>query len=332
MKIIKRLLYFMYYLKKLDVALFKKFVVHTKKTYNIGRLNQYFLVFYNALKYNISILEFYQFGFANKTAEEKKKWMGTGSMYELQKKDNPIEKRTILDDKRLFYQHYKEFFVHNVYKLEDFENDKTRIQKVLLENEKIVFKESDGKCGAGVLVKETKDFSNENMIKFMKNNHYDMVETFINQHSDIQSLSPSAVNTVRIFTRINSNGAYNVLGCRMRISVNSTVDNLAAGNLAAPIGLKTGKIAGPAVYSDITKPAETVHPITGKTIVGFQVPYWDEILEMVKKAHLSHPQNRSIGWDVVVTENGPGLIEGNHDWCKLVWQLPVNQGLKHLIN
>jgi hypothetical protein len=33
----------------------------------------------------------------------------------------------------------------------------------------------------------------------------------------------------------------------------------------------------------------------------------------------------------VVTEQGPGLIEGNHDWCKLVWQLPVNKGLKPIL-
>ena len=49
---------------------------------------------------------------------------------------------------------------------------------------------------------------------------------------------------------------------------------------------------------------------------------------MVREASLLHPENRSIGWDVVITEEGPGLIEGNHDWCKLVWQLPVNRGLK----
>jgi hypothetical protein len=29
-----------------------------------------------------------------------------------------------------------------------------------------------------------------------------------------------------------------------------------------------------------------------------------------------------------MTENGPDLIEGNHDWCKLLWQLPVNRGMK----
>ena len=40
---------------------------------------------------------------------------------------------------------------------------------------------------------------------------------------------------------------------------------------------------------------------------------------------------RSIGWDIVITENGPGFIEGNHDWCKLLWQLPVNTGMKSVL-
>jgi hypothetical protein len=31
----------------------------------------------------------------------------------------------------------------------------------------------------------------------------------------------------------------------------------------------------------------------------------EEIVEMVHEAALLHPQNRSIGWDIVVTEKGP---------------------------
>ena len=30
---------------------------------------------------------------------------------------------------------------------------------------------------------------------------------------------------------------------------------------------------------------------------------------MVKEAHLTHPQNRSIGWDIVVTKDGPDLLK-----------------------
>ncbi|HET6556569.1 MAG TPA: sugar-transfer associated ATP-grasp domain-containing protein, partial [Prolixibacteraceae bacterium] len=85
------------------------------------------------------------------------------------------------------------------------------------------------------------------------------------------------------------------------------------------------------IYSDITKPDETIHPITKQQIIGFHVPFWNETLQMIKKAALLHPENKSIGWDIAITANGPELIEGNHNWCKLLWQLPVKEGLKPMI-
>jgi hypothetical protein len=165
----------------------------------------------------------------------------------------------------------------------------------------------------------------------MKTEGYDLVEEYIIQHPDFMKLSPTAVNTVRIFTQLDVNDNIEILGCRLRISVNSSVDNMAAGNIAALIDEHTGTITGPAVYSDITKPDEKVHPITQADIVGFQIPFWTETINLVKSAAILHPQNRSIGWDIAMTENGPDLIEGNHDWCKLLWQLPVKKGLKPLL-
>lgn len=165
----------------------------------------------------------------------------------------------------------------------------------------------------------------------MIKNNYGLVEEFIQQHPDLNRLSPSAVNTVRIFTQLNGFGGVDILGCRLRISVNSPVDNMAAGNLAAPVDENTGRLSGPGVYSDITKPEQDYHPVTQVKITGFQIPFWKETLEMVKKAAQLHPQNRSIGWDTVITKEGPGLIEANHDWCKLLWQLPVKTGLKSIL-
>ncbi|MDZ7634143.1 MAG: sugar-transfer associated ATP-grasp domain-containing protein [Bacteroidales bacterium] len=130
---------------------------------------------------------------------------------------------------------------------------------------------------------------------------------------------------------MNSQGEVVILGSRLRISVNSSVDNMAAGNIAAPIDDETGTIYGPAVYGDITRPDEVVHPVTGISIIGFQIPYWKETIELVKRAATMHTQNRSIGWDIAMTDEGPDLIEGNHDWCKLVWQLPVKKGLKPVL-
>ena len=58
------------------------------------------------------------------------------------------------------------------------------------------------------------------------------------------------------------------------------------------------------------------------------MPFWKDRIALVTQAPKLHPQNGSFGWDIVMTEKGPGLIEGNDDWCKLLWQLPVKEGLK----
>jgi hypothetical protein len=327
---IQRILYLGYYLKKLDREKFTLFINFAVRL--TGKSKTYLVIkaVLSVFKYNISLLEYFQFGFFEKSHEEKFKWAGTGYMYEYQKVMNPLSKRIILDDKREFYKHYKEFFVHHVFSLQELIENDANIDDLYKSN-KLVFKVSDGKCGVSVKIVNTPEIAKSNIISFMKNNGYDMVETFINQHDELNRLSPSAVNTVRIFTQLNDNNEVEILGCRQRISIDCPVDNMAAGNIAAPINESTGIIDGPGVYSDITKKPEYFHPITGVEIVGFQVPFWKVCLQLAKDAALKHPQNRSIGWDIVVTANGPGLIEGNHDWCKLVWQLPVNEGLKSLL-
>lgn len=327
---LKRILYFVYYLKQLDSKKLKLFQQYVKSQTGRSKLMQWCDVFINSIKYNISILEYYQFRFWEKNPAEKKKWAGTGYMYEFQKLMNPIQARDILDDKRLFFKNYHKFFAHKVYTTHELMDNQELVHE-LYQSQKLVFKYADGKCGLGVEIIEAHKIPKDGIINFMKDGGYDLVETFVVQHHDLNRLSPSAVNTVRIFTQLNKENEVELLGCRQRISINSMVDNMAAGNIAAPINEDSGIIEGPGVYSDITKTPETIHPITGVSIVGFQVPFWKECVELAKNAALEHPQNRSIGWDIVVTENGPGLIEGNHDWCKLVWQLPVNQGLKHLL-
>lgn len=330
---IKRVIYLGYYLKQLDKEKFSKFLNHSVKLTGRSKASHVYDALVSVFRYNISLLEYFQFRFFELGKEERISWAGTGYMFEYQLRMNPKSERHILDDKRLFYKNYSEFFVHKVADLGMLKNNQ-EIAQELLDNPsgKIVLKVSDGKCGKGVLIRKSADFTPDTLIQFMEKEGYELAEEFLIQHLDLQKLSPSAVNTVRIFTQLNSKNEVEILGSRLRISINSPVDNMAAGNMAAPIDERTGIVTGSGVYSDITKNDEAVHPITGVKIEGFQVLFWEETLEMVKRAALKHPQNRSIGWDVVITDRGPGLIEGNHDWCKLLWQLPVKKGLKPLLD
>ena len=329
---IKKILYLGYYIKQMDWKKFSLFLDYTAQKTKKNKISILIDVLACVFIYNISILEYFQFRFFEKDKEARSQWAGTGYMYEYQLIMNPKEARLILDDKTLFYKEYHAYFVHTVADIADLKKNKTIVEKLLnTKSGKLVFKVADGKCGIAVEIKKASEFNETSLISFMENNKFDLVEEFIIQHPSLNALSPTAVNTVRIFTQLNRNNAVEILGCRLRISVNSTVDNMAAGNLAAPIDEQTGIIHSPAVYSDITKPEESKHPITRIPIVGFEIPFWKETIAMVKEAALLHPQNRSIGWDIVITESGPGFIEGNHDWCKLLWQLPVKKGLKSVL-
>ena len=329
-KLIKRTIYIIYYIKQLDRKKFSQFLSYTVSETGRSKFSILLDVVRSVYAYNISLLEYFQFRFYNKDKEERRKWAGTGYMYEYQLVMNPKNKRSILDDKRLFNQMYKDFIKHKTASIQELKKDAALIDEILQNpSGKIVLKVHDGKCGKQVLVKDTQDLMAADLIDFMEVKGYDLVEEFIKQHPAIQQMSPSAVNTVRIFTQLTPENNVDILACRLRISINLPVDNMAAGNIAAPIDTESGVISGPGVYGDIDKANEEFHPVTGVKIPGFQVPFWKETIDFVTAASKLHPQNRSIGWDVAMTPGGPDLIEGNHDWCKLVYQLPVNSGLKH---
>ena len=328
----RRLMYFAYYLRRLDRVRLAHFMDLLRAHKGWSRPAQWLRIIRDSLRYNISILEYYQFRFFDLSPAEKAKWAGTGTMYEFQRRANPPEKREILEDKCRFHDAYGQFFRHAVYTLKELKAQPDLAGHVLNAHARLVFKPAKGNCGVGIAFVDAASLTADDLVSFMARNGYDLVEEAIQQHPNLMALSPTGVNTVRIFTALDAEGRCHILGCRLRISVNSEVDNMAAGNLAAPIDEATGCVTGPGVYSDITRAPEAKHPVTGTPIDGFQIPFWGETLELVRAASLLHRQNRSIGWDIVITPDGPGLIEGNHDWCKLVWQLPVGRGLKPMLD
>jgi len=330
---LRRILYLGYYLKKLDAEQFWRFFSYVKKQKNVSSFSLMVDIIVSSLKYNISLLEYFQFCFYKLSDEERKQYAGTGCMYEYQLVMNPKSSRCVLEDKIEFHKRFGQFVKHLAVDRKSLRRDET-LRALLLSNPsgKVVLKNSRGQCGWQVRILDAAFFQDHDIVSFMENNGFDLAEEFINQHPDLMKLSPSGVNTIRIITQLNADNEVELLGARLRISENCPVDNMASGNFAAPIDIDTGTVNGPGVYSDITKEDVDIHPVTGVPVVGFRIPLWPEIIAMAKKAALIEPANRSVGWDIAVTEKGPELIEGNHDWCKLVWQLPVKQGLKAILD
>jgi len=325
---LSRFLYLFYYLRKLDRDRLKLFLAYASEACGKSKISILSDSICSVLIYNISILDYFYFRFFQLDKDQRRQWAGTGFLYEYQLKMNPKDSRDLLEDKNKFLRHFSSFIDRKYGDIARLSSDSVLL-KALLANDsgKLVLKNSHGQVGAEVEVVSCEQFSPEDLLQYMRKHSYNLAEEYVIQHPSIMELSASGLNTVRIFTQLHMNEVV-YLGARFRISVNSPVDNMGAGNLAASVNIETGEVNGPGVYSDITKTDENIHPVSGKSIYGFKIPHWKALLEMAKQAALHSPENRSVGWDIAVIKDGPELIEGNHNWCKLLWQLPVKEGMK----
>lgn len=283
------------------------------------------------LKHNASPLDYFSFRFYDLPRDEWNNFPCTGFMYEYQLKMNPKNQRNVLHDKIKFLTLFDAFSGRKWATLNRLKSDKEFAVEFLKKaGKKMVLKNSTGGAGTQVEVIETPSDIPESVIKIMEAGNFDLAEHYVVQHDALMKLSPSALNTIRVVTQYLK-GEVIILLAFLRISVNSRVDNLSLGhygiNFGAAIDLETGVICRPGIYLDITKSDVYYHPVTKIPIIGFKIPYWEECKDIVVKAAKLTPGNRSIGWDVAVTNEGAVLIEGNHNW-NLLSMSPGQKGYK----
>jgi len=330
--ILKQILYLGHWIIKLDKTTFKSFLTYAQEKSGRTKTGLLLDILYSVIIYKISILEYFQFNFFSANKEERKTYVGTPCLEEYLLKMDPKSERYRLDNKLKLLETYAPFIKRRYATLADLHANNDNVAKILNNKSgKIVLKWIFGECGMRIEIIPVRGLDAQAIIKRLAETGNDFIEECVVQHSDLMKLSPSGVNTLRIITQLNNNDDVEILGAILRISINSAVDNWHAGNIAAPVNISTGIIECPAFYMDITKPEEYHHPVTGVKIIGFKIPFWQESLQMAKDAALHNKKNRSIGWDIAVTNDGPVLIEGNSNWDKVIWQRSVKKGLKPLI-
>jgi len=135
-----------------------------------------------------------------------------------------------------------------------------------------------------------------------------ILEERVIQHPKMMEMCPTSVNTIRIATLLGDK-KQGVVYAFLRIGNGKVMDNVDCGGMAARVDLATGKLL--TVGADKAGNTYEKHPITGTPIIGFEVPYFRQAMEMCNLAALKVPQMRFVAWDVAITENGPCFIEGN---------------------
>ena len=326
----KHLIYFCYYLKITDWGKLKVHRNFVKQVYGISKWHQVLDMFRTTLKLGTAFHEYYYYGFYNKSMEQRSEYASMGFMYEYQKKNNPPQKRVMLSDKIKFFDAYKEFLGRMW--INPLVATEMSVANFVKGKEKVVLKTSTGGGGRNGKIFEVQEYTPQGIRQLAKELHFDILEEFVYQHENLQRLAPNSLNTIRFITQLTEKGTVEIIGASLRMGIYKNTDNLSSGGIAAKINITNGKIESQGVSFDITVPDYELHPISNMKIEGFQIPYWNEVRELCIRAASKYQDNKSIGWDVAIKQDGPILIEGNHDWGARVWQMPAGKGLKNILS
>jgi hypothetical protein len=160
-----------------------------------------------------------------------------------------------------------------------------------------------------------------NKLVDQKDTHYILDEP-LSEIKTLQELHPWSINTLRIVTFYDSTlDKVHYMNARIRIgNKKNNVDNFHYDGIGANIDIPTGIITS--LGYDTHNRTYITHPITGKQILGLQIPMWQECIQYIEKAVRHIPTVRYIGWDLVIQEDGKlCLIEANdnadHDFQQL---------------
>jgi hypothetical protein len=330
--------YFIYFILN---ANYKKFIgnllILKKMGYNI-----FFIildVFYCSVKYEASFDNYFTYKFFKKNKTERKTYATMGYMYSFFRKMNNQKLIKQINDKRLFSINFKEFTGSTyLFNINDLNNFKYWLQKKV--GQIIVIKDPESAQGKGVSFVKVSLLNNiltlndspiESFLSKLKIKKEIYCEDYIQQHDSLHKISSTGVNTIRITSVLDKNLNVNIISAFLRISVNNSIDNFSAGNLAAAVSIDTGIVETGGVFlNDFQELIFNTHPLTHEPILNFQIPFWSEVILMVKKAAIIIPEVRTVGWDVCITNYGPKLMEGNTSWNSVI-QVASSVGLKNIL-
>lgn len=140
-----------------------------------------------------------------------------------------------------------------------------------------------------------------------------------------REIAPASANTVRFLTMWDDDRPF-IAAAAHRFGLPRTypIDNFhgGKGGLSAAIDLETGELGpGATLSAEGRLQRFAVHPDSGAPIVGVQVPGWAVVAAEVLRVAAALPHIPYVGWDVVVTDEGPSFLEANTPPGTLVWQV-----------
>lgn len=300
----------------------KKYIRHIKKD-----------MLYSRLAYQTSLAQYFIFGFEKLNRVGRKDFVGD---HEKGKYTDALHSTSdvylTFRNKYNCYEAFKPYYRREVIEMKGFE-DKETFLAFARKHPRFILKIEDEALGNGVrLVDLEKDGKNAEELfeQLMTEGKIYIAEEVIQQSAEMMALHPSSVNTVRFVTYLKGDEVMHLFSFLRMGSGGGIIDNATSGGIAAAIDLKTGIVTTPGWREDLTQYLR--HPDTGVQIIGMQVPRWDELLKLVDELARVVPEQKYVGWDLALTDDGWVVVEGNDAAMMTAIQMCERKGLRSVFD
>lgn len=335
----KRILYILKRLKNMDL---KAMIIKINSIHKKTKKSSFF-IFRDmkkcASKYGAGYIDYDLFEMYNLTDEQRDTYLTRGRNNYFVTKYCDKDYLHYFVNKNEFNEKFKDYIKRDWINVNG--TDKEKVIEFMKKHEIFMAKPNTGGCGKGIEKINIKDFNSlDEIYNYLAKdgNNFELEEVII-QHSEVSRIHPMSINTVRIVTVVTTEDGKSLLSIPkekqnsvklvphiiatyFRIGNGKYVDNFNSGGMTAPIDENTGIVSQVAI--DKQKNIYENHPLTNEHIKGFKFPYWDEVIELCKKASMEIPQMGYTGWDVAITPNGPVFVEGNEFPGHDIYQLPIH--------
>jgi len=313
-----------YLIKVISGARFKKMnkvMTDVKQKTGKSKIFIFFDMINCMIRYGAGYYDYNIFAFYNMNHKQRKTYITRFKNKKLIMYCNDQSYSHIFNNKNEFNKVYKKYLNREYLDLEKVTYKKF---EKFMDNKDIIFaKPNVGESGKGIEKLYKKDYKDlKEMYKYVTNKekNFGILEELIVQHEVLNKLYPLAINSLRIVSIVVDGTPHIVYVVSKSGNEGKFVDNMENSGLCCPVDTETGKISNVAHTSKLI--TYDTHPYTKVKLIGYQLPYIKEAMELVKKAALEIPEVKYVGWDVFIGPNGPGIIEGNDYPGYDFWQLP----------
>ncbi len=262
-----------------------------------------------AVRYETTFENYSEWDFRILKGRERKTYMTDPKSFHLSRRLNDNAQRHIFDDKLEFAQRFGDELGREW--LDVSTTEVAELAAFVGRHRRVITKNPGGVGGNGITMR---DIDADTDVAALRDeliaSGETLVEEVLVQHPEMARLYPRSVNSLRMVTYLDPDGQVHLLAAVLKVGNGGVIDNFSNGGMYTMLD-EAGR-ALHAASDEEGRPFET-HPITGVAITGYQVPLYDEILQLIDRLARRVPALPYIGWDIAITPTRPVVIEGNHN-------------------